>query len=375
MGIIDIIEGSFPSQPVLIMKKELFSKTLVMMIKTYGGEKVVYNLRSALKSIETVIEHKVKPTIKIALNDNNIIICKADQKSIEEMKIALALGPEEGEQMITVISKKRDKHQATVSPSGQGWTAGAKRKERPSIPAILTIIIVIPAIFIAIGNSGTDSVQPTAAIPEAQSPEEIVRLQKLELEANREARVAKLLNDVKAYEFFLAPAEQDFKVNKPSNADLEKIRKTLSLFRSLAEALNNARLGKADLSANDTSYFKGIERRLSSLQQRTLPGLRLAFKKQAAQLLWEYDVYVSVSGSNNSNIEFASGMFASNANIKAAQEQLGDILTEMRFKQTRFKWYKGADEFTYYKLETPPDTQLAMFKFAQFQALTEGYKK
>lgn len=218
----------------------------------------------------------------------------------------------------------------------------------------------------------------------AVTPEEIAAEKAAKEKAEQEARVqrekqqketraASLIDGVKAYEAFLSDAEQDFKTSKASDKGLDDIRKTLALFDGTAESLNNARMGKDALSKENIAYLKGIEKRLSALQQKTLPGLRLAFRKRSGELLWEHDVAVSVSGTGNTAITFTAAMFAANANIKAVQQQIGDVTTHLRFKQTRFQWYRGADEFTYYKLETPSDAKLAMFKFGEFVDLAAGY--
>ena len=33
----------------------------------------------------------------------------------------------------------------------------------------------------------------------------------------------------------------------------------------------------------------------------------------------------------------------------------------LRFKQTRYRWYKGADEYTYYDLDVPSDKEPVTF--------------
>ncbi len=204
--------------------------------------------------------------------------------------------------------------------------------------------------------------------------------QKVQEKANAEAqerrkaeRASKIMDEVKSYEMFLDKAETDFKTTKPSDADLDTIRKALTTFSALAEALNKARQNKETLSASDIIYLKKVEKRLSGSQQRLLPGLRLGFRKRAGSILWEHDTYVSVSGDGNRIINFSAGMFAANANIKATHEQLAEILTKLRFREVRYRWYKEADEFTYYKMDTPPDAKLTYFLHGQFQDMEAGY--
>lgn len=60
-------------------------------------------------------------------------------------------------------------------------------------------------------------------------------------------------------------------------------------------------------------------------------------------------------------------------NIKTAQEQLQEVLTRLGFKEVRYRWYREADEFTYYKLDTPPDGKLAYLQYGRFQDMAAGY--
>ncbi len=363
MGIIDIVEGSFPVQAVLILPKTSFTKNTVMMVKTYGKEKLIYSLRSAVKSLEIVIDHKMKPTIKVMLSDGNVIIGKADHKTIEQIKIAQALGPDTEPAVMPFQSHKEKKRLQKAAKSDQNV------KTNPLTAAIL--IIVVPLIFIWIGQSGSSTSSTYSTSPSVSlTPEQIAQQEK----AAQKQRAASYLDQVRAFVSFLITEEDYFKTSKASDADMDKIRKTLVLIESLADSLNSARQNKADLSAEDTKYLKGIETRLSSFQQRVLPGLRLAFRKRADELLWEHDVDVSVSGKGNTIVTFTGSMFAANANIKAVQTQLDDVAERLRFKQTRFRWYREADEYTYFKLDTPPDGKLAIFKFGAFQDIAEGYR-
>lgn len=218
----------------------------------------------------------------------------------------------------------------------------------------------------------------------AMTPEEIAAKQAAKKKADdeqrfdnekrrKEALTAQLLDEVKAYEMFLDQMEANFKTTNPSDADLETIRKAASTFSSLTESLNKARQNKEILSQADISYLRTVEKRLSTSQTRLLPRLRLGFRKRAGELLWEHDAYVSVSGDGNKIIHFTAPMFAANANIKAAQEQLTEILTKLRFKQVHYRWYKGADESTYYKLDTPLDAKLTYFLYGEFQDMASDY--
>lgn len=195
-------------------------------------------------------------------------------------------------------------------------------------------------------------------------------LEPQETAAVKEPAPADPLDSMKVYEGFMATEEAYFKTNRGADADLYKIHTMLNLFSSMAEEIGRAYEKKAQLSDADLAYVKKIEQRLSGLQQRTLPALRLAFRKQAGSVLWEQDISVSVSGGGNTTIVFVGSLFAANANIQQVQDQLQDKLAQLRFKRTRYQWYRGSEGWSY-QLDTPPDSAIRMYKFHQFTAPTK----
>ena len=65
------------------------------------------------------------------------------------------------------------------------------------------------------------------------------------------------------------------------------------------------------------------------------------------------------SGSNANTLTFAGGV----SQRTKEQARLPNCIpattySRLRFKQTRYKWYSGADEYTYYDMEPPSDDQL-----------------
>ena len=88
---------------------------------------------------------------------------------------------------------------------------------------------------------------------------------------------------------------------------------------------------------------------------KTLPKLRRDYGQILNKLLWENDITVKALGSGNKYLQLTGHIFASNRGIKQGQESLKDTPTLLRFKQVRYKWFSGAGEYTYYKLDTPSD--------------------
>jgi hypothetical protein len=69
-------------------------------------------------------------------------------------------------------------------------------------------------------------------------------------------------------------------------------------------------------------------------------------------------VEVNVSGTGDKTIIFTAGIFAANKNIKAAFEEIEDQLREFRFKKACFAWYSGQDDYQYYTIDSPKDSDL-----------------
>lgn len=395
MSLIRIIEGSLKGSYALYEPQSIFRSNPQITIIT-GTKKKIYDVRGSVISVDTIIEHKAKPTVKVTLRDGNIFIGKMKRSEHDDIKIAISYRPEPAKTVNPLVhipepqirDENNDQVQGkqTLAAPAFSFDLPVKKKSKISqfVSGVLVIIITMivlsfVSIFVPQERSNYQrqphqSVPVTPLTPEQAAAQEIARkeAQAQREKSAREARAERLINNVKAFEDFLISDEEYFKANKASDADFEKIRKTLVLFSSLAEHLDNARLGKADLSTEDITYLKGVEARTSSFQQKVFPGLRLAFKKGAAELLWEHDVDVYVSGTGNTVIEFTSGMFAARANIKSTQEQIHEIVTQLRFKTSRFTWYKGSDGHQY-KLATPPDGKLASFKFGEFQEMAAGY--
>lgn len=109
------------------------------------------------------------------------------------------------------------------------------------------------------------------------------------------------------------------------------------------------------------NLVKQLKPKVSRLQTKEFPILRKEYTKIVANKVWENDIEVYANGTGKKYINFTGGVFASNKNIKAVQTELNEILTTFRFKQSRFRWYKGEDEYTYYTTYKGKDSDLVTF--------------
>lgn len=93
---------------------------------------------------------------------------------------------------------------------------------------------------------------------------------------------------------------------------------------------------------------KKFKTKVEKAQQKEFPILRKEYAKLAKDLMWEHNIDVTISGNNNTVLTFTGATFANNMNIKETQNTINKVMLEFRFKKVQYKWYKGADEFTYY---------------------------
>jgi hypothetical protein len=94
------------------------------------------------------------------------------------------------------------------------------------------------------------------------------------------------------------------------------------------------------------------------LQKQEFPQIRKAYAEIIAGTMWEYNIYCTASGNGYTVLNMTGGDYASNSEIKKTQATIRSFVTRLRFKEVRYRWYKGADEFTYYKLESSPDDDI-----------------
>lgn len=149
----------------------------------------------------------------------------------------------------------------------------------------------------------------------------------------------------------------------------EGIERRLSAFRveqyttSAPAAIEGAdelqEIGMLIVQAQSDSLFearaKAWKRQLVSLQSKSFPALRRAWVGHADKIMWKDDIDITGSGTT---VTFTGGTFAANRNIADFYEQVSETLLKLRFRRANFKWYKDADEFTYYTIKSVPDTDL-----------------
>jgi hypothetical protein len=110
-----------------------------------------------------------------------------------------------------------------------------------------------------------------------------------------------------------------------------------------------------DLSKGEMAKVAELRRRVSQIQVREFPRLRASWAQEVGKAMWEHDMTVTAGGEGSRTLRLTAAMFAANANIQQIQQTLHDQLNLLRFKRVEYRWYRGADDYQYYRLETPRD--------------------
>lgn len=131
--------------------------------------------------------------------------------------------------------------------------------------------------------------------------------------------------------------------------NLSSIKMELFLFEQWAKIIQENR-SSSNEKAVDLAYQ--LNEYVSKIQEKEFPLLRKAWVKLSADQLWEHDIYMTSEGRI---VNLTGAIFATNKNIKATQETISEMVISLRFSEVRYRWYKGADEFTYYKLNPKND--------------------
>lgn len=104
-----------------------------------------------------------------------------------------------------------------------------------------------------------------------------------------------------------------------------------------------------------------LKKKVKPIQIAEFPKLRREYGKVVGKKMWENDITVTTNGAGSRYVNFTGGLFAANKNKKDFQTQLHEVLTMFRFKQSRYRWYDGEDEYSYYTIYEGKDSELVNF--------------
>ncbi|OXA79130.1 hypothetical protein SAMN05444397_102371 [Flavobacterium aquidurense] len=140
---------------------------------------------------------------------------------------------------------------------------------------------------------------------------------------------------------------------------VEATQLELVLFAAWAKTINEALTSH---NSEVRTLGKELENKVKNIQIKEFPILRKAYQKAIYQKLWEENIETEVIGKKYKTIQFTGGYFANNGNKAQTQEALSEALKMFRFTKVNYKWYKYDDEYTYYEMDSPNDSELMSFK-------------
>lgn len=106
---------------------------------------------------------------------------------------------------------------------------------------------------------------------------------------------------------------------------------------------------------NNDAKLKKAKDLLKKKLSEAYPYYRKLMVRASSEALWEKNIKVTGTGST---ITFTGGVFANHANIKAFETDIEETLNNFRFKRVNYKWYDYDDEYTYYSLSNPKDSEI-----------------
>jgi len=140
---------------------------------------------------------------------------------------------------------------------------------------------------------------------------------------------------------------------------VESISVELAFLPVWVDMINEA---KESDSQELNNLSEQLTQSVKQFQIKEFPVMRKEYGKLMNNVLWEHNIEVKVLGSYNSTIELIGGYFADNANIKEMQQEIQEMLTQLRFDRVNYKWYKYASEYQYYKLDSTADNIVIRIK-------------
>lgn len=144
-----------------------------------------------------------------------------------------------------------------------------------------------------------------------------------------------------------------------SVTSVEQIGLVLGLFNNWASLLDESH--GMTMSEDTQAKRKALFEKLSAVQKAALPVLRDKYGPLVRERLWENDITARTIGSGYRTIDLVGALFAANRNIAKVNDTLYPTLIRLRFTRSQYRWFDGADKYTYYQIVPPKDGDIAIF--------------
>jgi len=139
---------------------------------------------------------------------------------------------------------------------------------------------------------------------------------------------------------------------------MDFVKLTLEVFNGAARLIQTAQV--ESLTTEERKQVAGLRSALVARQRVTFPIMRDKTGPIFSKQLWISDITAHTLGTRYSTIEFVASDFALHENIAKAHGAILGVLTQLRFKRGEYKWYEDQEEFSYYKIDSPLDGEVAI---------------
>lgn len=217
----------------------------------------------------------------------------------------------------------------------------------------LPCISIIFILFISVTNqlNHTQKMHENLLIEQKRKEEQLALENKL-----REEQAPKKLrhNLQKELDFLNTPfimTETEY-----NNADWLVIKFTIEDMNERAKMIQD---GLNSDNIETQTIAKEVRSKAIAYQLKAFPILRKAFAKGLNKELWLEDAKAYVSGNDNIYINFVYWGFARNRTMHEFHLNAYKMLTTLRFRQARYRYYDGG-EYSYYTVYEGKDADLAL---------------
>lgn len=220
--------------------------------------------------------------------------------------------------------------------------------EKPTRLKVVLCWLVLSTVAGLIGTViGDDEITKVAKVEDVENAEEIPNT--IDTLTEDEKNIRQLKNEIKS----ISEGVNGSKYRET----IESLQIEIVLFAAWADIITN------NISSENqeiASLAKELKSKVEKVQVAEFPLIRKRYSEIVANKLWEHDVYIDVIGKSRRTLNITGGIFAANKNIKEFQENIHSLLQQFRFNQTRYRWYKGADEYDYYTIYEGKDSDLVI---------------
>jgi hypothetical protein len=209
---------------------------------------------------------------------------------------------------------------------------------------LITVGIIVVIILLPKGNSDKTDKVTDKTVVENNKNTEVNKTDNNTISNTLETKLTKEIESIKK--------GIDFTEYR---GDVVKLQLETTLFKVWSDLIKE---GLSSSNPNDVKLSNELKKLVTKVQEKELPLIRKDYVDIISQKLWEENIKVSGSGRGTTTINLSGGTFFNNKNKSEVQKTISDILTNFRFKQSTYRAYESQDEYTYYTMETPKDSEL-----------------